>query len=102
MERKLKQTTAAVIALMLICAAFIAHGESNTWDCPECGRSGNTGNYCGGCAHPAPWVEINSEDTEEFSQKNDSQSETIKITDVQYLGKGMVKVVCVCGNDARR
>jgi len=29
-----------------------ASGEEQTWDCPECGRTGNTGNYCGGCAHP--------------------------------------------------
>ncbi len=27
------------------------------WDCPECGRTGNAGNYCGGCAHPAPWID---------------------------------------------
>ena len=32
-------------------------GENYVWDCPECGRIGNTGNYCGGCAHPAPWLE---------------------------------------------
>ena len=54
MERKLKQITAAVIVLMLICLAFVVHGESDTWDCPECGRTGNTGNFCGGCAYPSP------------------------------------------------
>ena len=26
------------------------------WDCPKCGRTGNMGNFCGSCAHPAPWV----------------------------------------------
>ena len=26
------------------------------WTCPECGKKGNTGNYCGKCAHPAPWI----------------------------------------------
>ena len=31
------------------------------WDCPGCGRTGNTGNYCGRCAHPAPWIEGTSE-----------------------------------------
>ena len=25
-----------------------------TWDCPECGRKGNTGRFCGSCGHPAP------------------------------------------------
>lgn len=29
------------------------------WDCPECERKGNTGNYCGGCGHAAPWVNEN-------------------------------------------
>ena len=40
-----------------------AEGEKQVWDCPECGRTGNKGNYCGGCAHPAPWIE--SEATQE-------------------------------------
>ena len=31
--------------------------EATSWDCPECGRTGNTRNYCGGCGHPAPWME---------------------------------------------
>ena len=34
-----------------------AYGEGKPWNCPECGRKDNTGNYCGGCAHPAPWLE---------------------------------------------
>ena len=28
--------------------------EQLTWDCPECGRTGNTRKYCGGCGHQAP------------------------------------------------
>ena len=24
------------------------------WNCPLCNRTGNTGNYCGGCGQPAP------------------------------------------------
>ena len=34
-----------------------ATAEHIAWDCPGCDRTGNTGNYCGGCAHPAPWIE---------------------------------------------
>ncbi len=29
--------------------------EQETWDCPVCGRTGNTNSYCGTCGHPAPW-----------------------------------------------
>ena len=47
-----------VIAILCGLTLFIlsASGEGQVWDCP-CGRTGNTGNYCGECAHPAPWIE---------------------------------------------
>ena len=35
----------------------VSESEHYEWNCPQCGRVGNKGNYCGGCAHPAPWVE---------------------------------------------
>ena len=45
----------AVVLLALVCLfAGISNGERAAWDCPECGRKGNTGNFCGNCAHPAP------------------------------------------------
>ena len=45
----------AVVLLVFICLfARMSNGESTAWDCPECGRKGNTGNFCGNCAHPAP------------------------------------------------
>ncbi len=25
-----------------------------TWTCPECGKTGNVGNFCGGCGHAKP------------------------------------------------
>ena len=34
-----------------------AVAEHAPWDCSECGRTGNTGQYCGGCSHPAPWMD---------------------------------------------
>ena len=45
----------AVALVALICLfAGMANGEREAWDCPECGRKGNTGNFCGSCRHPAP------------------------------------------------
>lgn len=46
-----------IIVLLVFSVHFAVLGEPMTWDCPECGREGNTGNYCGWCAHPAPWIE---------------------------------------------
>ena len=40
-----------VIILFSIPMALCEH---DAWDCPECGRTGNTGKFCGGCGHPAP------------------------------------------------
>lgn len=34
-----------------------AYGEHELWDCPDCGRKENKGNYCGECGHPAPWMD---------------------------------------------
>ena len=43
---------------VIICSCFgIAGAEQAIWDCSECGRTGNTKNYCGGCGYPAPWIE---------------------------------------------
>ena len=45
----------SVVLLALICLfTSISNSERAAWDCPECGRKGNTGNFCGNCAHPAP------------------------------------------------
>ena len=38
----------------LFCGCFTI-AEHAPWDCPECGRTGNPKNYCGGCGYPAPW-----------------------------------------------
>ncbi len=41
---------AAVIALGTTCAA----ADSGTWDCPGCGQTGNTGNFCSNCGTGKP------------------------------------------------
>ena len=47
----------SVCVLVGLAGLNYAGAEHAAWDCPECGRLGNTRNYCGGCAHPAPWLE---------------------------------------------
>ena len=44
------------LALVLTVVLMIgpALGEGVSWDCPECGRKGNTGKFCGGCGLAAP------------------------------------------------
>ena len=58
-----KHLKTIVIILVLLFVTLNATGEHCAWDCPECGRTGNTGNYCGGCAHPAPWLETDNTET---------------------------------------
>ncbi len=58
----MKTHTRRIIAVGMVFALALSMitcslGEQTTWDCPECGRIGNTGNFCGGCAHSAPWIE---------------------------------------------
>ena len=46
-----------MMAVVFLTVAFIipgAWGEGASWDCPECGRTGNTGLFCGNCGHSAP------------------------------------------------
>ncbi len=62
----MKTRTRIICALIvLILAAGLvpssAMCEHTAWDCPSCKRTGNTGNYCGNCGQPAPWVDLASE-----------------------------------------
>ncbi len=45
---------AVMMLIVLITGISLAAAERSPWDCPQCGRKGNTGNFCGGCGHPAP------------------------------------------------
>ncbi len=56
MKKKMMRI-AAFAAVCMFLFSGLAIGERTPWDCPECGRKGNTGNFCGGCAHPAPEAE---------------------------------------------
>ncbi len=56
---KVKQNLLCVFVAtaFLIHLFFPVYAENTVWDCPNCGRTGNTGKYCGSCAHSAPWPE---------------------------------------------
>ena len=46
------------LLIILLSAAATGFGESITWDCPNCGRTGNTGTFCGSCGKAGwttPW-----------------------------------------------
>ncbi len=49
---KLRITIALLAVICLLAGQTI--GERAPWDCPGCGRKGNTGNFCGTCGAPAP------------------------------------------------
>lgn len=59
-----------MVSLIVFCIVLPALCENTAWDCPECGRTGNTGNYCGSCAHPAPWIEGNDEPDAHRQEEN--------------------------------
>jgi 2',3'-cyclic-nucleotide 2'-phosphodiesterase (5'-nucleotidase family) len=42
--------------LIFISVPLFTIAETAPWDCTECGKKGNTGNFCGGCGHPAPGI----------------------------------------------
>ena len=70
------------ISLIIMClfAVSFAACEQTTWDCPECGRTGNNSNYCGDCAHPAPWMDT----------MNTADSDTLPIRSNQSVSVGSV------------
>ena len=57
MKCRMQMLSVSLIIIFLF-AVFPANCEGYAWNCPDCGRMGNTGNYCGTCAHPAPWKEV--------------------------------------------
>ena len=60
---------------MLCCSCFgIAGAELIPWDCPECGRTGNKKNYCGGCGKEAPWIRTESWDCRKCGRKGNREN----------------------------
>ena len=50
--KQMKRIALLIIALLLMIS--VAAGAEDSWTCPQCGRTGNTGKFCGTCKHPAP------------------------------------------------
>lgn len=57
MNQKNKGIVFVVLSFSMLFLSIAALSETSSWDCPKCGRKGNNGNYCGGCAYPSPWIE---------------------------------------------
>lgn len=53
---------AVLIALVILFAVSAVWAE-DAWNCPACGREGNTGNFCGGCGAPMPEETAGTEET---------------------------------------
>ena len=50
---KIRKYTAALL-ILLLCLSLTAASAAGTWICPNCGRMGNSGNFCPNCATPRP------------------------------------------------
>ena len=76
-----KRMMADLIALCLTLLIFSVALAADTWNCPECGRTGNTGKYCGECGHASPYIENKANDSVHDSDKtaDETKKETIKL-----------------------
>ena len=79
MKQFLRKVVSIIILFSLLAVSFAAYGELPAWDCPECDRTGNTGNYCGGCGHPAPWNEVSTEPSQSDNATIGSPSSAAKL-----------------------
>ena len=80
-EAYVRRLVLSVISLVLVCSLLsdFSLAEQAPWTCPECGRTDNTGKFCGTCAHPAP--DSNASCT--ITWKDDT-GKTIDTTTVKY------------------
>lgn len=51
-QKRIAIITVTIVFLLATTIAAIC--ERAAWDCPECGKKGNIGKFCGGCGHPVP------------------------------------------------
>ena len=56
-RKKMKKLISIITIILILCTSFSAYSQNAPWNCPSCGRTSNTGNFCGGCGHVAPWKE---------------------------------------------
>ena len=78
-----------VFMFMLFAITWPANAEHSAWDCPECSRTGNTTNYCEGCAHPAPWLEPKPSTSSSY----DAPAYVDQSADFEYRIKGSQAII---------
>ena len=94
-------TIKAILISALLLITPIAPSEQTAWDCPGCGRKGNTGNFCGGCGHSAPWLESNVAASPETDFEYEIEDGKATIT--KYIGTGGdVKIPDTLGGNSVR
>lgn len=54
MKRAAVRAAGLMLAVILALAPAFAPADGESWTCPNCGQTGNTGNYCSNCAAARP------------------------------------------------
>ena len=101
MRKTYKRALAAFLSLLIVFSVFSVYAEKYAWDCPDCERKGNTGNYCGGCGHPAPWIESAAAASEDMDNA-DNDAAASPETDFEYKiedGKAVITKYTGPGGD---
>lgn len=70
-----KKIVCVFLTLIVFCMVFGVSAEDE-WKCPECGREGNTGNFCGNCGYPAPQTQDEPPQTQEKTMKTPAAGDT--------------------------
>ena len=87
MQSKEKRNVLIILLLflMILFQTMAMAVEKSPWNCPECGRKGNTGKFCGGCGHPAP--EIAEQEETDFTNGTNKADRTIVVGDIITFGR---------------
>jgi len=68
MKKEVIRVLATALALTLLSGLLCALADSNEWTCPECGKEGNTDNFCSHCGKPKPTGTVYQGVNEELEQ----------------------------------
>ena len=102
MKTDIKRLITFIVSVLFIFAFLpISLSEHGSWDCQECGRTGETGNYCGGCGCPAPWINEKAESADIDIPNSDEVIALDTITKVIEPAEAGDAVRCPSHSDAR-
>ena len=87
MWKNMRNALAAALILVMVSAVCLAAGTHEPWTCPQCGKTDNTGNYCGDCGHPAPWLEKEIANDPEIRAGDGNGDGYVNIIDILLLQK---------------